>query len=195
MAILSGPEILTQVHAGNLIIRPFSETNINPNSVDVHLGDKLMEYSYFNRVEIIAFHGGRELAIDSKNPPELEEVLSHAELGGWLLLPNRLYLGTTLEYTETHGFVPYIDGRSSLGRLGVFCHVTAGRGDNGFIGHWTLEFAVVEPVILYPGQRIAQLTYHTIEGEPVKYGETRSSYAKKHRDTKGPVPAAPIDMD
>jgi dCTP deaminase len=115
------------------------------------------------------------------------EVPLHNDHGAWVLVPGRLYLASTHEWTETRGFVPSIDGRSSLGRLGLFCHITAGRGDNGFKGEWTLELVAVEPLLLYPRQRIAQLTFYTLEGEHAFYGETGNTSGRYQGD-RGPIP-------
>jgi dCTP deaminase len=84
---------------------------------------------------------------------------------GLVLNPSQLYLGRTVERTETHGFVPMIEGRSSIGRLGLFVHVTAGFGDVGFCGYWTLEMFAVQPVRIYPFVPICQIFYHQLAGE------------------------------
>ena len=68
-----------------------------------------------------------------------------------MLSPHQLYLARTAERTVTHNLVPQIEGRSSVGRLGLFVHVTAGFGDVGFSGYWTLEMFAVHPVRIYPG--------------------------------------------
>ncbi len=81
---------------------------------------------------------------------------------GHTLLPGVLYLGRTMEYTETHKFVPMLEGRSSVGRLGISVHSTAGFGDIGFSGYWTLEISCVQPIRIYPGVEICQIYYHTI---------------------------------
>ena len=81
---------------------------------------------------------------------------------GMVLKPDQLYLGRTTERTETHNLVPMIEGRSSIGRLGLFVHVTAGFGDVGFCGYWTLEMFAVQPVRIYPGVPICQIFYHEI---------------------------------
>jgi dCTP deaminase len=86
-----------------------------------------------------------------------------------VIQPDQLYLGRTVERTETHGFVPMIEGRSSVGRLGLFVHVTAGFGDVGFCGHWTLEMFAVQPVRIYPGVPICQIFYHDVRGEITEY--------------------------
>ena len=84
---------------------------------------------------------------------------------GLLLEPNKLYLGRTIEHTSTNKFVPMLEGRSSIGRLGLFIHVTAGFGDVGFNGYWTLEIFCVQPIRIYPEVEICQIFYHTIEGD------------------------------
>jgi dCTP deaminase len=84
---------------------------------------------------------------------------------GMLLEPGKLYLGRTIEYTETNKYVPMLEGRSSIGRLGLFVHITAGFGDVGFSGFWTLEMFCVQPIRIYPGVQICQVFYHSIEGD------------------------------
>ena len=86
-----------------------------------------------------------------------------------MLQPNQLYLGRTAERTETHNLVPMIEGRSSIGRLGLFVHVTAGFGDVGFCGYWTLEMFAVQPVRIYAGVAICQIFYHDIRGTFTEY--------------------------
>ena len=84
---------------------------------------------------------------------------------GFVLQPNVLYLGRTNEYTKTENYIPMLEGRSSVGRLGVFIHVTAGFGDVGFAGYWTLEIFCVQPIRIYPNVEICQIYYHDIDGE------------------------------
>ena len=98
---------------------------------------------------------------------------------GLLLEPGTLYVGRTLEYTKTTSFVPMLEGRSSIGRLGLFIHVTAGFGDVGFAGFWTLEIFCVQPIRIYAGVEICQIYYHTIEGEYDLYK------SKKYQNNKG----------
>ena len=173
MALLTGKEIHRQVDLGSICIKPYDPQFLGPNSYDLHLGNKLLVYkSGYNRNRLQdPLSEGAVFPIDSRNPPETIEV-SLDPCGGWVLVPGRLYIGVTKEWTKTVGFVPRIDGRSSLGRLGVFCHITAGQGDNGFEGTWTLELAVVEPVVIYPGDRLFQIIYETVQGEPTLYGHT-----------------------
>ncbi|MEM9328700.1 MAG: dCTP deaminase, partial [Bacteroidota bacterium] len=84
---------------------------------------------------------------------------------GLRLDPGKLYLGRTVEHTRTDNLVPMLEGRSSIGRLGMFVHVTAGFGDVGFNGFWTLEIFVVQPLVIYPHVEICQVYYHHIDGE------------------------------
>lgn len=88
---------------------------------------------------------------------------------GIVLWPNTLYLGRTNEYTKTDKYVPMLEGRSSVGRLGLFIHVTAGFGDVGFAGYWTLEIHCIQPIKIYPNVEICQIYYHTINGDFDKY--------------------------
>lgn len=126
----------------------------------------------------------RDYALDPKKENETQEIEIPEE--GYVLLPGTLYLGTTVEYTETYGFVPNIDGRSTTGRLGIEVHRTAGFGDNGFKGKWTLEITVTHPVIVYPGMEIGQLYYETIDGD------TSMMYDGKYQNQEG-VQAAKVD--
>ena len=98
-----------------------------------------------------------------KKPNQVEKIVIPEE--GLVLEPNRLYLGRTLEYTKTEKFVPMLEGRSSVGRLGLFVHVTAGFGDIGFAGYWTLEMFCVSPIRIYAGVEICQIYYHAIQGD------------------------------
>lgn len=102
-----------------------------------------------------------------KKPNEAEMI--HIPEEGYLLEPGTLYLGRTLEFTETHNLVPMLEGRSSIGRLGMFVHITAGFGDVGFKGYWTLEIQVIHPLRIYSGVQICQIFYHTIEGKIKEY--------------------------
>ena len=81
-----------------------------------------------------------------------------------------------MEYTETHGYVPMIEGRSSIGRLGMFIHVTAGFGDVGFCGYWTLEIFVIHPLRIYAGVPICQIFYHTLHGDYDEYNASHGKY-------------------
>ena len=146
--ILSGREISAHMGDG-IVIEPFSPTQLNPNSYNLRLHDRVRVYR------------NRELDMRVENLSD--ELIIPEE--GLLLEPQRLYLGRTMEYTTTDRFVPMLEGRSSIGRLGLFVHITAGFGDVGFRGYWTLEMFCVQPIRIYGGVEICQIFYHTIEGE------------------------------
>ena len=134
-------------------INPFDEKRVNPNSYNLSLYDELLVYE--NPV------------LDMKKPNPVKTI--RIPETGLELQPGRLYLGRTAEYTRTETFVPMLEGRSSVGRLGLFIHITAGFGDVGFEGYWTLEMFCTQPVIIYPGVEICQIYYHTIEGDYDRY--------------------------
>ena len=164
--ILSGQEI--KKHMGKeIIIEPFDEKRINPNSYNLSLAGELLVYD--NHV------------LDMKEPNPVSRIIIPED--GLLLEPNRLYLGRTNEYTSTSRYVPMLEGRSSTGRLGLFIHVTAGFGDIGFSGYWTLEIFCVQPVRIYPNVEICQIYYHDIDGE---YGLYKSG---KYQNNTGIQPS------
>ncbi|MGC4001830.1 MAG: dCTP deaminase [Pirellulales bacterium] len=160
--ILSGEEIRRRMGT-DVLIEPFDPERLNPNSYNLTLHDELMTYE--------------EIVLDMKRPNRVERLVIPPE--GLILNPNQLYLGRTCERTETHNLVPMIEGRSSIGRLGLFVHVTAGFGDVGFCGYWTLEMFAVQPVKIYPGVPICQIFYHEIRGDIVEY---RSDKYQHNRD-------------
>ncbi len=150
--ILSGSEIKAQL-GSNIRIEPFCDDQLNPNSYNLTLHDELLVYE--------------EIILDMKRPNRFRRLTIPEE--GLVLQPNQLYLGRTIEHTETHNLVPMLEGRSSIGRLGLFVHVTAGFGDVGFSGYWTLEMFAVQPVRIYPGVQVCQIFYHTLEGAVTEY--------------------------
>jgi dCTP deaminase len=150
--ILSGKEIEKRL-GKEIIIEPYSPQRLNPNSYNLRLHNELLVYE--------------EPYLDMKKPNQTQQITIPDE--GLILEPNRLYLGRTIEYTETHTLVPMLEGRSSVGRLGLFVHVTAGFGDVGFCGYWTLEIFCVQAIKVYPGVDICQIYYHSIEGDYEKY--------------------------
>jgi dCTP deaminase len=145
--ILSGKEIEKRIDS-DIFIDPYDRSRINPNSYNLSLHDELIVYT--------------ENTLDMKRDNPYQKIQIPAE--GLVLEPNRLYLGRTVEFTETKGLVPMLEGRSSVGRLGLFVHVTAGFGDVGFKGYWTLEIFCVQPIRIYAGVEICQIYYHSIEG-------------------------------
>lgn len=158
--ILSGKEI--EKHIGKeIIIEPFDRSCVNPNSYNLTLHNELLVYE------------NNELDMKKLNPTKRITIPEE----GLLLEPNRLYLGRTNEFTKTDGFVPMLEGRSSTGRLGLFIHVTAGFGDVGFAGYWTLEIFCIQPIRIYPNAEICQIYYHSIEGdyEPYRSGKYQNN--------------------
>ena len=150
--ILTGPEIERRLGT-DIKIDPFEPTRLNPNSYNLSLHDELLVYD--------------DLELDMKKPARHSR--HRIPEGGVMLTPHRLYLARTAERTETRNLVPMLEGRSSVGRLGLFIHVTAGFGDVGFCGYWTLEMFAVQPVRIYAGVEIAQIFYHTLEGDVTEY--------------------------
>ncbi len=147
--ILSDTKILECVKNGEIVITPFDEKNMGGNSYDVHLSKHLAQYV--------------DATIDAKKHNEIRHFEIPEE--GFVLQPGQLYLGSTLEYTETHKHVPFLEGKSSTGRLGIDIHATAGKGDVGFCGYWTLEISSSIPVRIYAGMPVGQLIYYKVEGD------------------------------
>jgi len=147
--ILSDKQILKEIKDGTILIEPFKKSCLGTNSYDVHLGRYLATY--------------RDRELDAKKHNQIEEIVIPA--GGFVLQPNTIYLGVTEEYTETHAHVPFLEGKSSIGRLGIDIHATAGKGDVGYCNTWTLELSAIQPVRVYAGMPIGQLIYFSVEGD------------------------------
>ena len=154
--ILTGDEIKTKL-GKDIVIEPFTEQNLNPNSYNLTLHNEIITYE--------------EVVLDMKKPNRVRRITIPED--GLVLGPNQLYLGRTVERTETHNLVPMIEGRSSIGRLGLFIDVTSGFGDVGFCGCWTLELFAVQPVRIYPFIPICQILYHTLTGTVKEYDSTK----------------------
>lgn len=163
--ILSGHRI-QELLGTSIIIDPFNPAQLNPNSYNLSLHDELFVY--------------KTPILDMKSDNALRAVSIPPE--GLTLKANLLYLGRTQEYTETHDYVPMLEGRSSIGRLGLFIHVSAGFGDVGFAGYWTLEMHCVQPVTIYPFVQICQIFYHSVDGSV-------SEYKSKYQGNKGVQPS------
>ena len=165
--ILSDTKILEEMARGTIVISPFDRSCLGSNSYDVHLGRWLAVY----RNEVLDARAHNE--VDALEVPD----------DGMLLLPQRFYLGVTQEYTETHAHVPFLEGKSSIGRLGIDIHATAGKGDVGFCNTWTLEISVKQPVRVYHGMPIGQLIYFEVSG-PIgtSYGAKRSAKYSQRSD-------------
>lgn len=172
--ILSDREIQEAVAAGDIVIDPFRPEALNPNSYDVHLGQTILVYE------------DHELdAREENRAVEMRPLDYDRRHCCWRLVPGRVYLAVTEEYTETLRHVPYLDGKSSVGRLGIAIHATAGRGDVGFKNHWTMELVVAQPVKVYAGMPIGQLTYHETTSLPlVEYGAAARGSKYQGRDPR-----------
>ncbi len=150
--ILSGKEIEKKI-GSEIFIEPYDRGRLNPNSYNLSLHNELMVYD--------------DDVLDMKKPNRTRTITIPEE--GLVLEPGRLYLGRTVEYTRTLNYAPMLEGRSSIGRLGLFVHITAGFGDVGFSGYWTLEIFCVQPIRIYPNVEICQIYYHEIDGEYEEY--------------------------
>ena len=166
--ILSDREILSAREAGEIVIEPFDRDKLGTNSYDVHLGPTLAVYD--------------AAVLDAR----AHNTVSYFEIPeeGVVLQPGRLYLGVTAEYTETHGTVPFLEGKSSVGRLGIDIHATAGKGDVGFCNHWTLEISVSMPVRVYAGMPVGQLIYFRVSGDIENYYNRKASAKYNERSDK-----------
>jgi dCTP deaminase len=147
--ILTDKQILEEIEKGTIVLEPYNPACLGTNSYDVHLGKYLGTY--------------KDRVLDAKSHNKIDVFEIPAE--GFVLQPDTLYLGVTDEYTETHAHVPFLEGKSSVGRLGIDIHATAGKGDVGFCNKWTLEISVTQPVRVYYLMPIGQLIYFKVEGD------------------------------
>jgi dCTP deaminase len=158
--ILSDTRILEEMEKGTIKVEPYNRECLGSNSYDIHLGKVLAKYT------------DNELDAKKHNTIEYFEIPEE----GIVLHPHEFYLGVTAEYTETHAHVPFLEGKSSTGRLGIDIHATAGKGDVGFCGNWTLEISVKQPVRVYAGMPVGQLIYFPVDGEiEVKYNQKKGA--------------------
>ncbi|SFH12797.1 dCTP deaminase [Pontibacter chinhatensis] len=163
--ILSDKQILEEMEKGAILVEPFDRSCLGTNSYDVHLGRYLACYV--------------DEVLDARKHNQIEVFEIPEE--GYVLQPGRLYLGVTLEYTETHAHVPFLEGKSSVGRLGIDIHATAGKGDVGFCNTWTLEISVSQKVRIYYGMPIGQLIYFEVKGGIENYYNKKQNAKYNHR--------------
>lgn len=168
--ILSDKRILEEIELGNILIEPFRKDCLGTNSYDVHLGKYLATY--------------KDRELDARKHNEITEFKIPEE--GFVLQPGVLYLGVTEEYTETHRHVPFLEGKSSAGRLGIFIHATAGKGDVGYCNTWTLEISVMQSIRIYGGMPIGQLIYFDVDGDIETYYKDKRN-AKYNQRTVKPI--------
>lgn len=168
--ILTDREILAAIDKKLIVIEPFNPKALGSNSYDVHLGKTLGLY--------------KDKILDAKKHNEIDTFEIPAE--GYVLEPHMFYLGVTMEYTETLAHVPFLEGKSSVGRLGIDIHATAGKGDVGFCNYWTLEISVKQPVRVYAGMPVGQLIYFETKGDLATPYNQKAS-AKYNTRTSVPV--------
>lgn len=160
--ILTGNEIKKNIGT-NIIITPYDEAQVNPNSYNLKLHNEIAVYE--NDI------------LDPKVENKIKTIVIPEE--GYVLEPGKLYLARTLEYTETYNYVPILFGRSSMGRLGLGIHVTAGFGDVGFCGYWTLQLTCLNKVKIYPNMKICQIVYFTVQGDTQNYDSDKYQNSDK----------------
>ena len=166
--ILTDHTIRESIDNGKIVIEPFIESNLGTNSYDVRLGSTLALYL--------------DEVLDAKKHNKIETFEIPEE--GYVLEPGNLYLGVTEEYTETHAHIPFLEGKSSVGRLGIDIHATAGKGDVGFCNYWTLEISVSKPVRVYHLMPIGQLIYFEAQGDVDTLYSQKSSAKYNQRSSK-----------
>ncbi len=166
--IFSDKKILESIDEGQIVIEPYDKKSLGTNSYDVHLSQYLAVY--------------KDAVLDARKHNEIEEILISEE--GFVLQPGVLYLGSTVEYTETHNAIPFLEGKSSIGRLGIDIHATAGKGDVGFCNYWTLEISCVIPVRVYANMPIGQLIYFKVDGDIENYYNKKQNAKYNHRTPK-----------
>lgn len=164
--ILSGLKIKEEINKGLINIEPFNENLLNPNSYNYRLSDELLEIT--------------DIVIDPKKESKYKTIKLTEE--GYLLKPNHLYLGSTVESIGSSKYVTQLIGRSSTGRLGLFLQVTAPLGHVGCQHCWTLELKTVQPLRVYPNMKIGQVTFWKLVGPITQTYETGkyNHYLKPH---------------
>ena len=213
--ILSGESIKRAVQDGSITVNPWDPTHVNhedrvnPASYDLTLGDRIAVYEevtqYGNvgmwprNLELPDEWDGAEIRpleakrVDGKLVPTALRVDRPNPVrefrippSGWLMRPGVGYLAHTVERITTDSYVPVLDGKSSIGRLFVKVHETAGYGDPGFVGQYTLEMTCVHPIWVIPRMRICQIRFHTLVGGHRSYRE-KGTY--REALAEGPVPS------
>jgi len=160
--LLSSDEIHRRLRGAEIKIDPFDPSRLNPNGYNLSLHHELLVYE--------------EIVLDAAVPNRYRRLEISDD--GLTLQPNMLYLGRTVEYTETHGLVPMIQGRSSLGRLGLFINPGGSMGDVGYCGTWTLEMHCVQPVRIYPGMQVCQIFFQQLCGDGQDYCSDKYQHSR-----------------
>jgi dCTP deaminase len=179
--VLSDRDIRAEIDAGRIVIDPFIPEAVQPSSVDLHLDRRFR-----------VFRNSRYPYIDVRaDQPELTELV---EIGGddpFILHPGEFVLGSTYEVVSLpDDLAARVEGKSSLGRLGLLTHATAGFVDPGFSGHVTLELANVAtlPIKLWPGMKIGQLCFFQLSS-PSEHPYGSAKYGSRYQGQRGPTPS------
>jgi dCTP deaminase len=199
MSVLSDRDIRAAIDAGEVVIKPYDPQDLQPSSVDLHLDRRFR-----------VFRNNRYAYIDVRSPqPDLTEMLSVADDEPFILHPGEFVLGQVLEWVELpDNLVSRLEGKSSLGRLGLLIHSTAGYVDPGWKGNLTLELSNVAnlPIALYYGMKIGQISFFRMSsaverpyGSPElgsKYqGQSEPTASAFHRDFSNGEDAGPAESD
>ena len=179
--ILSDRSIREEIAAGRIVIEPFDPACIQPSSVDLHV-DRVFR----------VFHNARYPFIDVKKPMEdLTELVEVGEGEPFILHPGEFVLGATLERVGLpEDLVARLEGKSSLGRLGLLIHSTAGYVDPGWDGFLTLELSNVAnlPITIYPGMKIGQISFFRLT-TPADHPYGSRAARSKYQGQRGPTPS------
>ena len=179
--LLSDRDILANVEAGAIVLDPWDAAMLQPSSVDIRL-DKLFR----------VFESHRYAVIDpAEDQPELTRLISHEEDEPFILHPGEFALGSTYErVTLGDAIAARLEGKSSLGRLGLLTHSTAGFIDPGFDGHVTLELSNVAtlPIALWPGMKIGQLCFFQLSS-PALHPYGSAAAGSHYQGQRGPTPS------
>lgn len=190
--ILADSAISKAIEEGTIQVSPYNHAHLNPGSLDLTLGTEVAVYedwvhcyersraSQFGKADPVTYEDGAYFeprpdgVIDVKVEPRVRKFPIDPEKG-WILKPGIGYLMHTAERVYSSRYIPVIDGKSSIGRLFVQVHATAGYGEVGFDGQYTLEVIVQKAVRVYPGMRFCQIRFHTTEGDVVQDYQARKS--------------------
>ena len=182
MSVLADRDIRTRIEAGSIVIEPYDGGDLQPSSVDLHI-DRTFR----------VFRNNRYPYIDPRQAqPDITEMVTVREDEAFILHPGEFVLGQTLEWVELpDDLVGRLEGKSSLGRLGLLIHSTAGYVDPGWRGNLTLELSDVSnlPIALYPGMRIGQISFLEMTG-PVERPYGSAGLGSKYQGQSEPTESA-----
>ena len=182
--ILSDRTLREQLAAGRIVIDPLDELLIQPSSIDVRISNLFRVFRNHTRAVI-------DVKQDLTELTELIEIDHHNPDAAFMLHPGEFVLGSTLERVAVpDDLVGRVEGKSSLGRLGLLIHSTAGFIDAGFDGHITLELANVAslPITLYPGMKIGQISFMSMT-TPADNPYGKGAKGSKYQGQRGPTPS------